>query len=62
MDTRKQYHEKRNFKSTEEPKGKLKIKRDKKLRFVVQRHHLSRLHYDFKLKVEESKNWGVFQF
>lgn len=60
MDTLKQYHEKRNFESTEEPKGKLKIKRDKKLRFVVQRHHASRLHYDFRLEVAGVlKSWAV---
>lgn len=60
MNKLKQYHDKRNFENTDEPKGKLTVKRDKKLRFVVQRHHASRLHYDFRLEVAGVlKSWAV---
>ena len=53
------YNQKRNFKKTEEPKGK-KVKSKKKLRFVVQ-HHLARKdHYDFRLELDGVlKSWAV---
>ena len=44
------YHQKRNFKKTKEPIGKINKKKSKKLKFVVQ-HHLARKdHYDFRLE------------
>ncbi|MBF5026822.1 DNA ligase D [Planobacterium oryzisoli] len=43
------YHDKRNFDSTPEPKGSIE-KSGKHLRFVVQRHKASRLHYDLRLE------------
>lgn len=45
------YFRKRDFKKTPEPKGALK-KSGKKLAFVVQEHHATALHYDFRLELD----------
>ena len=45
------YNEKRDFKKTREPKG-IKKSSKGKLRFVVQKHDASRLHYDFRLEID----------
>ena len=55
----KLYNEKRNFKETSEPKGKVK-KSVSNLIFVIQRHKASRLHYDFRLELDGVlKSWAV---
>ena len=50
------YERKRDFQKTAEPKGDDVIKPSKALRFVVQRHDATRLHYDLRLELD-----GVLQ-
>ena len=57
--TLKKYHEKRKFDQTPEPKGQ-EEQGQGLLRFVVQMHQASRLHYDFRLELEGTlKSWAV---
>ncbi|TBR29296.1 MAG: hypothetical protein EPO10_08620, partial [Reyranella sp.] len=54
------YRAKRDFSLTEEPSGKASVPKSKQLRFVIQRHDATRLHYDFRLELDGTfKSWAV---
>jgi bifunctional non-homologous end joining protein LigD len=56
------YHEKRDFKKTNEPRGVVKRPRvnKQKLMYLIQKHAASHLHYDFRLELEGVlKSWAV---
>src|SRR4051812_42147759 len=57
--TLREYHRKRDFKKTPEPKGG-KAPRHKGLAYVIQKHAASHLHYDFRLELDGVlKSWAV---
>lgn len=54
------YFSKRRFDKTPEPRGKVKDSLSRKLAFVIQEHHASQLHYDFRLELDGVlKSWAV---
>jgi bifunctional non-homologous end joining protein LigD len=55
-----QYRAKRDFTKTAEPSGAAKVRQAKHLRFVIQKHDATRLHYDLRLEVGGVfKSWAV---
>jgi bifunctional non-homologous end joining protein LigD len=61
----KEYNRKRDFKKTPEPSGPTsrptKITNNEALRFVIQKHEASKLHYDFRLETPDGVllSWAV---
>lgn len=52
------YNKKRDFSSTKEPEGTIGERGS--FNFVVQKHHATRLHYDFRLQLDGVlKSWAV---
>lgn len=59
-DTLATYRAKRDFEQTAEPSGKTTVPAAPQLRFVIQRHDATRLHYDFRLELDGVfKSWAV---
>jgi bifunctional non-homologous end joining protein LigD len=54
------YQAKRDFTRTAEPSGSAAVAASRKLRFVIQKHAASHLHYDLRLELEGVfKSWAV---
>jgi bifunctional non-homologous end joining protein LigD len=54
------YQEKRDFTQTAEPSGRHAVAPSTRLRFVIQKHAASRLHYDLRLELDGVfKSWAV---
>jgi bifunctional non-homologous end joining protein LigD len=56
----KTYQSKRDFALTAEPSGEAEVKPSNRLRFVIQKHAATRLHYDLRLEYDGVfKSWAV---
>ena len=54
------YRSKRDFAKTTEPSGEVHVTASDRLRFVIQKHAATRLHYDFRLELDGVfKSWAV---
>ncbi|HEY2133161.1 MAG TPA: DNA polymerase ligase N-terminal domain-containing protein [Acetobacteraceae bacterium] len=54
------YRDKRDFSQTTEPAGRYHVPPAKQLRFVIQKHDATRLHYDLRLELDGTfKSWAV---
>jgi len=64
-----EYHDKRDFVKTKEPGGNIEHRKEtnkrrrssSSLRFVVQKHDATKVHYDFRLETRDGilKSWAV---
>ena len=60
VDRLERYREMRDFAITPEPRGRSAQRKGKALRYYIQRHAATRLHYDFRLELEGVlKSWAV---
>lgn len=60
MEKLKAYRQKRDFEKTEEPDGDAPVSKSNRLRFVIQKHAATRLHYDLRLELDGVlKSWAV---
>src|SRR5919108_6130558 len=60
VDRLERYREMRDFTITPEPRGRVAKKKEKALRYYIQRHAATRLHYDFRLELDGVlKSWAV---
>ncbi len=54
------YRSMRDFSKTAEPSGKLPVKSSQRLRYVIQKHAATRLHFDLRLELDGVfKSWAV---
>ncbi|HJR56022.1 MAG TPA: DNA ligase D [Rhizomicrobium sp.] len=54
------YRAMRDFSVTAEPSGREKVAPSQRLRFVIQKHAATRLHYDFRLELDGTfRSWAV---
>ncbi len=54
------YQSKRDFNRTSEPQGAATLRPSERLRFVIQKHDATRLHYDLRLELDGVfKSWAV---
>jgi bifunctional non-homologous end joining protein LigD len=59
-DSLAEYNRKRDFRKTAEPMGRAAVARGRALRFVIQKHRASHLHYDLRLELDGAmKSWAV---
>lgn len=56
----KAYRQKRDFEKTKEPNGDALVVASQRLRFVIQKHDATRLHYDLRLEIDGVfRSWAV---
>jgi bifunctional non-homologous end joining protein LigD len=55
-----EYNKKRDFQKTYEPEGKFNESSGEQLRFVIQKHQATHLHYDFRIELNGVlKSWAI---
>lgn len=60
MEKLKAYRQKRDFERTKEPDGAAPVAASNRLRFVIQKHDATRLHYDLRLELDGVfRSWAV---